>query len=176
MTVNLKEYDYDFLSESEHQDIFDESNIYEVRKYDIDTGKTETVFSTKTNSAISAMFIGYDYLYYCKDGKEHVLRSLTTGREYCLSMEDVKMPWVIFTDGLLFIDDSKIELWRYGTDILEETGKISNIPDGRRLSIECITDRWVYAHLLSDEDEIRVYCPKNDFLKGKAEWREYEIE
>ena len=33
MTVNLKEYDYDYLSDPEHQDIFSESNIYEVTNY-----------------------------------------------------------------------------------------------------------------------------------------------
>ena len=141
-----------------------------MRKYDFKTGQTETVFTTKT---ISMLSIGYGYLYYSLDGKEHVLRNLTTGREFRVSKDGFQ---AMFSEGLLFIDDSKIEFWRYGTEVPEETGRITDIPDNRRLNIECITDKWVYAFLFSDEDAIRVYCPKDDFMKGKPEWREYDIE
>ncbi len=173
-TVDLKEYDYDYFSDHEHIDTFNELYMYEVRKYDFETGETETVFTTKT---IPKLFIGYGYLYYSQDGKEHVVRELTTGREFCIGFENEKNPNAIFSDGILFIDDNKIGLWRYGTEFIKETGYLTNISDNRRLYIECITNKWVYASLYNDEDEtIKVYCPKDDFMKGKYEWCTYDIE
>ena len=172
MTENLNDYDFDYLSDPGNYDKLNGMYISEVWKYDIKTGEKEMVFESGLMPELS---LGYGHIYYSADGKKHIVRNLTDGEEYSINKDKSGIPMAICSEGIIFIEDDHIEIWRYGT---EEIDKIGNKETNQKIYIKGITSKWVYAFILDKkkkEEMKSVYCSKEDFMKGRFEWCEYDI-
>lgn len=170
-TESLKKIDYSFLTDTNNKDFLTEIGKTEVWKYDLNTGYSERCFEHKTG--INQVYIGYGYIYYSYDkNREHVLKELSTNKEYHITRE-VNIAPFIFDEGLLFLDDGEIEIWRYGK---ESTEKIGSIPKDETVCIQWITKRWVYALAFNDNCHKTVFCRREDFMKGNIDWNEYDID
>ena len=170
MTKNLKNYNYEYFSDLENSDEVSRLIRDEVWVYDIETGNTELVFRT---GIIPQFSFGYDHLYYSEDNKEHIIRDLVSGKEVRIIKENVNIQPLMIPEGIVFCDNGRIELWKYETEELEKIGDYS---EDQNIMLQFITGKWVYAIIYNDDEFKRVYCPQKDFMEGRFEWKEYDIE
>lgn len=172
MTVDIKDYDYDSFTDHDSLHNMSELYKYEVRRYDLETGETEIVFESGFAYVLS---LGYGHIFYSQDGIEYITRDLMSGKEYSVrkDSDDIVIPSAACGEGIIFIENEHVDLWRYGDEDVETIGKKDK---NLRFSIEGVTSEWVYALLYNDKNEaVKVYCNKEDFMKGSFEWHEYDI-
>lgn len=173
VTENLTNYDYGFLSDPDNFEVVNDMYRNQIWKYDIETGKKELVFET---DFIPELSLGYGKIFYSSDCKEYTVRDMISGEEHSIIKNGkgrIGTPSAMCEEGIIFIEDDHVELWRYGTEDIE---KIGPKEENQRFNIKGITSKWVYAFVYKEDGEMKsAYCPKEDFMKGKFEWHEYDI-
>ena len=166
VTENLSMYDYDFVTSQEGIEKFRNSSRAEIWKYNLESGITSFVDSRTFDNTSYRLGFGHILKGYDED-KKFELIDLTNNRMLSIVVENYNSANVaMFDDGILFIKNGHIKLWRYGTEHLEKIGEYKE----KSLHINWVTDRWVYGTVFTNDGGLTCVWPKEEFMSGNMKW------
>lgn len=167
-TLDLKKYSYSELAANIDKN---GETIYstEMWRYDISSGDKEIYYEKETDDG--TMMVGYGHFFVSQNNNtKYLMRDLKECKEFIFDSKFDKCSYNMFYDGIVFTGKNEIFLLEYDSDEIRMIGK-NDVNYG--LSVKCMTDNWVFGEIYRDGTCKYVYCPKNEFMNGIYDWREF---
>lgn len=170
-TEDITKYDYDYIVTEEGQKLLKKISKNEIWRYDISTGQINLYDSCTDN--VSSYRLGFGHILKgYKDDQEFEITDLKNQKvNKLIGVDYSKTSALLFDEGVLFPQDGRVDIWRYGNSSVEKIGEYNE----DFLSIIWVSDKWVYALHKTSEGYKNTTCKRDEFMAGQFNLRDVDL-
>ena len=107
-----------------------------------------------------------------KDDQEFEITDLKNQKvNKLIGVDYSKTSALLFDEGVLFTQDGRVDIWRYGNSSVEKIGEYNE----DLLSIIWVSDKWVYALHKTSEGYKNTTCKRDEFMAGQFNLRDVDL-